>query len=63
MKHNFLNVFNIAKAQHLLENSLDYVDMCGDLVMAVAYDNTVWVCKHIDGSCSVDDLKLVQRIV
>lgn len=60
---NFLNVFNIAKAQHLLENSLDYAVMCDDLVMVVAGDNTVWVCRDTGVSCSLDSLKLVQRIV
>lgn len=58
---NFLNVFNIAKAQHLLENGLDYADMCDDLVMIVAHDQTVWVCT-LNG-VSLNDAKLVQRIV
>jgi len=63
MKHNFLNVFNIAKAQYLLENCLDYAAMSDDLVMVVAHDNTVWICKDDGVSCSLNSLKLVQRIV
>jgi hypothetical protein len=63
MKHNFLNVFNIARAQHLLENCLDYAAMSDNLVMVVAHDNTVWVCKDDGISCALDSLKLVQRIV
>jgi hypothetical protein len=63
MKHNFLNVFNIARAQHLLENCLDYAAMSDDHVMVVANDNTVWVCKDDGISCALDSLKLVQRIV
>jgi hypothetical protein len=62
-KHNFLNVFNISKALHLLENGLDYADMIDDLVMVVAPDNTVWVCKDDGVSCGFNSLKLVQRIV
>lgn len=61
--HNFLNVFNIAKALHLLENSLDYAAMSDDLVMVVAHDNTVWICKDDGVSCALNALKLVQRIV
>lgn len=63
MKHNFLNVFNIAKAQYLLENCLDYADMCDNLVMVVAHDSTVWICKEDGVSCDMHSLKLVQRIV
>lgn len=61
--NNFLNVFNIAKAHYLLENCLDYANMCDDLVMVVANDNTVWVCRDDGVSCDMDSLKLVQRIV
>jgi hypothetical protein len=61
--HNFLNVFNISKALHLLENNLDYAAMSDDLVMVVAHDNTVWVCREDGSSCALDNLKLVQRIV
>lgn len=61
MKHNFLNVFNIAKAQYLLENSLDYAEMSDDMAMIVANDQTVWVCT-ING-VYLNDAKLVQRIV
>lgn len=59
--NNFLNVFNIAKAQYLLENSMDYADMSDDYVMIVACDQTVWVCT-LEG-VSLFDAKLVQRIV
>lgn len=59
--NNFLNVFNIAKAQYLLENCMDYADMSDDYIMIVAHDQTVWVCT-LDG-ISLNDAKLVQRIV
>mgnify|MGYP001589335921 CR=1 FL=1 len=58
---SFLNVFNIAKAQYLLENCLDYADMSDDHVMVVAYDNTVWV-GTLDG-VNLRETKLVERIV
>lgn len=60
---NFLNVFNIAKARYLVDNCLDYAAMCDDLVMVVAHDNTVWICRDDGISCGLDSLKLVQRIV
>lgn len=60
---NFLNVFNIAKATILLETGLDYAELDNDHVMVVAYDKTVWVCKDSGLSCSLDELKMVQRIL
>lgn len=58
---SFLNVFNIAKAQYLLENCLDYANMCDDRIMVVAYDNTVWV-GTLDG-VNLSETKLIERIV
>lgn len=60
---NFLNVFNIAKAQYLLENCLDYAAMSDDLVMVVAHDNTVWVCRDDRFSCALHAFKMIQRII
>jgi hypothetical protein len=62
MKHNFLNVFNQHRALQLMENGCDYADMTDDLVMIVANDSTVWVCS-LDNSVSLNDAKLVQRLV
>lgn len=58
---HFLNVFNIARALHLLENDMDYADIADDHVMIVAFDKTVWACKP--NGVHLDDATLVQRIV
>lgn len=58
---NFLNVFNIATALHLLETGKDYADINDDHVLIVAYDKTVWACKA--NGVSLDKSTMVQRIV
>lgn len=58
---NFLNVFNIATALHLLETGCDYADINDDHVLIVACDETVWACKP--NGVSLNDATLVQRIV
>lgn len=58
---NFLNVFNIATALHLLETGKDYADINDDHILVVACDQTVWACKL---ECvSLANAKLVQRII
>lgn len=58
---NFLNVFNIATALHLLETGKDYADICDDHVLIVAADETVWACKP--NGVELSKATLVQRIV
>lgn len=58
---SFLNVFNIAIATSMLENSLDYHELDDDHLLIVAYDNTVWACKG--NGVFLDDATLIQRIV
>lgn len=58
---HFLNVFNIARALHLLETGKDCADIADDHVMIVAPDQTVWACKP--NGVSLNDATMVQRIV
>lgn len=60
---NYLNVFTESKAAHLVAEGLDYWEAANDMLMVVAGDNTVWVCRPHDTSASLNDCTLIQRIL
>jgi hypothetical protein len=64
VKHpNFLNVFNIEKANQMVSNCSDYVELDGDYLLATAWDNTVWAVHNPNNGVCMREYKLVQRIV
>lgn len=58
---NHLTAENQAIALDLISKGQDFTELDNNLLMVVAWDNSVWVCD----SCgvSLNDAKMIQRIL
>lgn len=64
MKHEcFLNADNIAIAKQLIADQHDYHVINDNYIIVVAWDNTAWVCFDELKSISMNDLRLIQRLI
>jgi len=59
---SYLNVFTQYNAASLIDNCQDYMTMTDGLIMVVAHDNTVWVCREGE-SASLYDCTMIERIL